>query len=132
MQVRVTKMRQRLVRVAMISRLTDTAVSVPGTDVKLGLDAVVGAVPIAGDLAMACVSSVLIYEAWRLGVPRAALAQMVRNATLDAAIGSVPLVGDLFDIVYRANERNLRIIEQHVGRVDAPVIDGSCQKEATS
>ncbi len=97
----------------------------PGTDVKLGLDAVVGAVPVAGDLVMACASAVLIHDAWKLGVPREAVARMTMNAALDAALGSVPFIGDLFDLVYRANERNLRIVEAHVGRLDAPVVEQS-------
>jgi hypothetical protein len=113
----------RLTRIAVIARVTDTAISVPGTDVKLGLDAVIGAVPVAGDLVMAAASAVLIHDAWRLGLPRTAVARMAANAALDATLGSVPFIGDLFDLVYRANERNLRIIEAHVGRLDAPSID---------
>jgi Domain of unknown function (DUF4112) len=113
----------RLKRIALISRITDTAIRVPGTDVKLGLDAVIGAVPLAGDMVMLCVSAVLIRDAQKLGVPRHALLQMAANSGIDAVIGSVPFIGDLFDLVYRANERNMRIVEQHIGRVDAPVIE---------
>lgn len=113
----------RIRRLALITRLTDTAVTVPGTDVRLGLDAIVGAVPLIGDMAMLAVSAVMINDAHKLGVPAPALLRMTRNSVLDAAIGSVPFVGDLFDLVFRANERNLRIIEAHLGRIDAPVID---------
>lgn len=120
---RISHLDARLRRVALISRVTDTAVRVPGTNVKLGLDAVIGAVPVAGDLVMAGASAVLILDAWKLGVPKAALGQMAINAALDATLGSVPFVGDLFDLVYRANERNLRIVEQHIGSPDAPLID---------
>ncbi len=118
---------RRMRRIALLAKVTDTAVTIPGTDVKLGLDAIVGAVPLAGDLAMACLSAVLIHDAWRLGVPRSAIARMAMNAGLDAAIGSVPFIGDLFDLVYRANERNLRIVEAHLGRLDAPVIDAEAR-----
>jgi hypothetical protein len=120
---RATNLDARLKRIALIARATDTMVAVPGTDVKLGLDAVIGAVPVAGDLVMACASAVLIHDAWRLGVPRQDVARMALNAGLDAAIGSVPFIGDLFDLVYRANERNLRIVERHLGRLDAPVVE---------
>jgi Domain of unknown function (DUF4112) len=113
----------RIRRLAMITRLTDTAISVPGTDVKLGLDAIVGAVPVIGDMAMLALSVVMINDAHKLGVPSQSLLRMTRNSVLDATIGSVPFVGDLFDLVFRANERNLRIIEEHLGRIDAPVID---------
>lgn len=114
---------KRIRRIALIARLTDTAFVVPGTDVKLGLDAVVGAVPVVGDVAMLAVSAVMIHDAHQLGLPKAKLAQMARNSVLDATIGAIPFIGDLFDLVFRANEKNLRIIEQHLGRIDAPVID---------
>jgi hypothetical protein len=113
----------RLRRIAMITKITDTAVTVPGTDVKIGLDAVVGAVPIAGDLVMGAVALVLINDARHLGVPKADLARMLRNTALDTCIGAIPFIGDLFDIVYRSNERNLMLIEKHVGRLDARIMD---------
>jgi hypothetical protein len=120
---RVDCLGQRLRRIAMITKITDTAVTVPGTDVKIGLDAVVGAVPLAGDLVMGAVALVLINDARHLGVPRADLVRMLRNTALDTAIGAIPFIGDLFDIVYRSNERNLMLIEKHVGRIDAKMMD---------
>ena len=114
---------KRLRRIAFIAKATDTAIAIPGTDVKLGLDAIIGAVPVAGDLVMGAAAAVLIHDAWRLGVPKPALARMAWNAGLDTAIGSVPFIGDLFDLAYRANERNLRIVEAHLGRLDAPQVD---------
>jgi hypothetical protein len=120
---RVDCLAQRLRRIALITKLTDTAVTMPGTDVKIGLDAVVGAVPIAGDLVMGAVALVLINDARHLGVPKADLARMLRNTALDTAIGAIPFIGDLFDIVYRSNERNLLLIEKHVGRIDAAMMD---------
>lgn len=121
----VQDLEKRLRRIAFIAKATDTAVSIPGTDVKLGLDAIIGAVPVAGDLVMGAAAAVLIHDAWRLGVPKPALARMALNAGLDTAIGSVPFIGDLFDLVYRANERNLRIVEAHLGRLDAPQVDAA-------
>ena len=113
----------RVKRIALISRLTDTAIRLPGTDVKLGLDAVIGAVPVAGDMVMLCVSAVLIRDAQKLGVPNHALVRMAANSSIDAVVGSVPFIGDLFDLVFRANERNMRIVESYIGRADAPVIE---------
>jgi hypothetical protein len=113
----------RLKRIALIARVTDTAVAIPGTDVKLGLDAIVGAVPVAGDLVMACASAVLINEARQLGLPAHVIRRMAVNAGLDFAIGAIPFIGDLFDLVFRANERNLRLVEEHLGRLDGPVVD---------
>ena len=119
----VVALEMRLKRLAFITKVTDTAITVPGTDVKLGLDAVIGAVPLAGDLVMAGVAMVMIYDAQKLGVPKRDVAVMLRNVALDTMIGAIPFIGDLFDLVYRSNERNLRIIERHVGRIDAKVVD---------
>ncbi|MGL4728657.1 MAG: DUF4112 domain-containing protein [Bosea sp. (in: a-proteobacteria)] len=120
---RVDALAMRLKRVALITRVTDTAVTFPGTDVKIGLDAIIGAVPVAGDVVMASVALVLINDARHLGVPKADLARMLRNTALDTVIGAIPFIGDLFDIVYRSNERNLRLIEKHIGRIDAATVD---------
>jgi Domain of unknown function (DUF4112) len=122
----------RVGRIALIARLTDTAIRVPGTDVKLGLDAVIGAVPLVGDMVMLCVSAVLIRDAQKLGVPNHALVRMATNSGIDAVVGSVPFIGDLFDLVFRANERNMRIVEQHIGRVDAPVIEVPAKGQSQS
>lgn len=119
----------RVKRIALIARLTDTAIRVPGTDVKLGLDAVIGAVPLVGDMVMLCVSAVLIRDAQKLGVPSHALVRMAANSGIDAVLGSVPFIGDLFDLVFRANERNLRIVERHIGRADAPVIEVPARRQ---
>lgn len=125
---RVAGLDNRLRRIALITRLTDTAIPVPGTDVKLGLDAVIGAVPVVGDVAMAAVALVLVHDAHQLGVPKADVARMLRNVALDMVIGAVPFVGDLFDLVFRANERNLRLLERHVGRIDAPVLEAMADR----
>lgn len=129
--LRVTAMDSRLRRIALVAKLTDTVITVPGTDVKLGLDAVIGAVPVAGDLAMGAVALVLVHDARQLGVPRRDLARMLRNVVLDTTLGSIPFIGDLFDLAFRSNERNLRIIEAHVGRLDAPLIDTTGTRHAT-
>jgi hypothetical protein len=121
--IRCSDMERRLRRMALLAKFTDKLVRIPGTDVKIGLDAIVGAVPVAGDAAMFALSLVLIRDAHKLGVPPAIIRKMVANAVLDASIGAVPFVGDLFDLVYRANERNLRLVEGHVGRFDAPIMD---------
>jgi hypothetical protein len=123
--VRVTALETRLRRIALIAKIADTAVQVPGTDVKLGLDAVIGAVPVVGDVAMAAVALVLVNDARHLGVPRSDLAVMLRNIALDTTIGAVPFLGDLFDLVYRSNERNLRLVEKHIGRLDAVTVEAT-------
>jgi hypothetical protein len=102
-------------RVENLSRLLDVAYGIPGTKLRFGLDALLGLVPIAGDVASAALSAYLIYEARRLGLPRTAIARMIGNVAFDAVLGAVPLFGDIFDVFWRANIRNVRILRRHLG-----------------
>ncbi|MBL8671669.1 MAG: DUF4112 domain-containing protein [Alphaproteobacteria bacterium] len=102
---------QRLDRLA---ALMDSAVRVPGTQVRIGLDAALGLIPGVGDIASKSVSAYIIYEAQRMGLPTGALLRMAGNVALDLAIGAVPLVGDLFDVFWRANRRNMEILRGHL------------------
>lgn len=101
-------------RVRALARLMDSAVRVPGTNVRLGLDAVLGLVPSAGDLATAAASVYIVTSAARLGVPRSVLVRMLVNVGADVAIGSIPLLGDLFDVAWRANTRNAALLDAHL------------------
>jgi hypothetical protein len=95
-------------------RLLDGAVRVPGTSIRLGLDALIGLVPGFGDLAGAALSGIVVLAALRARVPAAVLLRMVLNVGIDMLVGAVPLLGDLFDVAWRANERNLALLEQAV------------------
>ena len=97
-------------RLDQLSRLLDTAFLIPGTGIRFGLDALIGLVPVLGDLVTTAMSSYLIYEARRLGISRLALARMVANVAFDGIVGAVPVVGDAFDVVFRANRRNMAIL----------------------
>lgn len=101
-----------LSRIRQLARLFDTAFNVPGTKLKFGLDPVIGLVPVVGDFTSLAVSSYLIWEARRLGLPKHVLARMVGNVAVDTTIGAIPLLGDAFDLVFRANTRNLRLLEK--------------------
>lgn len=92
----------------------DHAVRIPGTSVRLGLDAVFGLFPGIGDALGAVVSAWFLVEGIRLGAPTALLARMGMNIGIDALLGAVPLLGDLFDIGWRANARNLALLEGHM------------------
>jgi hypothetical protein len=107
----------RLRRVRRLSHLLDSAVVVPGTRFRVGLDPLLGLLPVVGDAPTTLLSAYVVAEAAALGAPRATLARMVGNLLVDAVVGSVPLVGDLFDAAWRANERNVRLLE---ARVDDP------------
>jgi hypothetical protein len=104
---------ETLRRLDALAQLLDGAFAIPGTNVRFGLDAVIGLVPGIGDLVTTALSSYIIWEARRLGLPRWKIARMIGNVALDATVGIVPLVGDLMDVAFKANRRNLRIIRDH-------------------
>ncbi|WP_336024351.1 DUF4112 domain-containing protein [Halobellus salinisoli] len=105
---------ERLLRIRRLSRLLDSAVEIPGTTVRVGLDPVLGLLPGVGDATATAASAYVVAEAAALGAPRATLARMVLNVVVDALLGSIPLVGDAFDAVWRANDRNVRLLERRL------------------
>ena len=94
----------------------DERFRIPGTNWRIGLDGLLGLVPGIGDSATALLSLYLVLEAKRLGVPNGVILRMLANVGLDAAVGSVPLLGDLFDVAFKANRRNMRLLRRHLGR----------------
>jgi hypothetical protein len=101
-------------RVRALARLLDSAVRVPGTNVRVGLDALVGLVPGIGDVASAAFSGYIILAAARLGAPKTVLLRMLLNVATDTVVGAVPVVGDLFDVGWRANARNAALLDRHL------------------
>jgi hypothetical protein len=99
---------------------------VPMTGVRFGLDSILGLVPGVGDTATAIISLATLYEARNLGGSRWLLARMTANILVDAGVGSIPLLGDLFDVYWKANEKNLRLLEREIAR------RGSANLEAKS
>ena len=89
---------------------------VPGINRPIGLDSIVGLVPVVGDLVTASMGAWLVWEARNLGMSRFQLVRMAGNVGIDTAIGAIPLVGDLFDFVFRSNSRNLRILRRHLDK----------------
>lgn len=109
--------REKLIkRLQTIAHLFDDAVTIPGTNIKLGWDAVLGLIPFVGDASTTAVSTYFLWEAYRLGASRWTLTKMVWNVLVDFIIGFVPLVGDLFDVTFRANRRNMKLLEKELGR----------------
>lgn len=114
-------------RIELISRVMDSLVEIPGTNIRIGVDALIGLVPVVGDLISQAVSSYLIWEARQLGVSRITIARMVGNTALDTVLGFVPFVGDAFDVTFRANMRNLALLKAHLakhGHVSRRASDG--------
>ena len=101
-------------RVRKLSRLLDSAIRVPGTDHRIGLDPLIGVLPVAGDAVAAALSLYPVLEAYRLDVPRRTLAKMVALVAVDAVVGSVPVVGGVLDALWTVNEWNVDTIERHV------------------
>lgn len=116
-----------LARVDALARLMDSAFAIPGTNIRLGLDAIIGLVPVAGDLISNAISTYIVWEARRLGVSRWTVARMLGNTAVDTVIGAIPIVGDAFDVAFRGNMRNLALLRAHIARNDppGPAIEGS-------
>lgn len=117
-------------RIEAVSRLMDDLFEIPGTNVRIGLDAIIGLVPVVGDLVSQAISSYLIWEARQLGVSRLTVARMIANTAVDTLVGIVPVAGDAFDVMFRANRKNVALLKAHlekhghVRRAGAgPVID---------
>lgn len=107
---------QRLARLDALARLLDSAFVIPGTNVRYGLDGLIGLVPVVGDVITTAISLWIVREARELGAPWHVTARMVGNVALDGTIGLVPVLGDAFDVVFRANLRNLRLLRRWIDR----------------
>jgi hypothetical protein len=105
-------------RIRKLSRLMDTAIGIPGTKFRIGIDPIIGLVPGAGDIISTGFSAYIIYLATRFGLPSKDIRKMIFNIGLEAAVGTVPVVGDMFDAYYKSNIRNLAILEQHLQRAE--------------
>ncbi len=92
----------------------DEAVAVPGTRIKFGLDSVIGLIPGVGDLSGAAIGGYVLHAANKLGVPTVVMARMLLNLGIDALIGIIPIVGDYLDVLYKANSKNVALVEQAV------------------
>ena len=97
-------------------RLLDDAFVIPGTNFRFGLESLIGLFPAFGDVAGGLMSSAVIVTAARAGAPRLVIARMLGNAVIDVIVGTVPLLGDLFDAGWKANRRNLNLLEAYLER----------------
>jgi len=107
--------RERLNRLAW---LLDNSIPIPGTRFTIGLEALIGLVPVVGDLIGVAVSTYIVNEARKLGVGRAVLIRMGFNVAVEGLVGLVPFAGDLFDAAWKANQRNVRLLNEWLDRPD--------------
>jgi hypothetical protein len=105
-----------LKRIRTLSHLLDNAIPIPGTTYRIGIDPLLGLLPGAGDILGAGLSAYIVLEAARFGLPRATLARMAFNIASETALGSLPVLGDFFDATWKANTRNIALLETHLDR----------------
>jgi hypothetical protein len=98
----------------LLAHLLDDCFRIPGTQIRFGLDGIVGLVPAIGDLLAGLASCILIFAAWVRGVPYVTLARMAANLVIEVAVGAIPLLGDAFDIAWKANRRNYKLLVRHI------------------
>jgi hypothetical protein len=108
--------RERVARIDALATLLDTALVLPGTNVRFGLDALLGLVPGIGDAITTAMALYIVHEARQLGAPGHVIARMLANVVLDGVVGAVPLLGDAFDVMWRSNRRNMRLLQQWLAR----------------
>jgi hypothetical protein len=107
---------ERIARLDGLATLLDTAFFIPGTNIRFGIDAMIGLVPGIGDAITTAMSLYIVHEARQLGAPRHLIARMLANVALDGVVGAVPLLGDAFDVMWRANRRNMVLLRKHLDR----------------
>ena len=103
-------------RMEAMERLLERSFTIPGAKLPVGLDSVVGLIPVVGDAIAAALGAYLIWEASNLGLPKWKLWRMAGNIAVDTAVGAIPVAGDVFDFAFRSNSRNLRLVKRHLDK----------------
>lgn len=106
----------KLERLRYLSNLWDNALGVPGTKLRVGIESIVGLLPVGGDLIGLLLSCYILFDAIQFDLPKTILLRMVANIIIDAIVGVVPFFGDLFDTAWKANTRNVDLLEAHLHR----------------
>jgi hypothetical protein len=109
---------ERIARLDALAALLDTAILIPGTNIRFGVDAIVGLFPGIGDAITTAISLYIVHEARQLGAPGHVIARMLGNVAVDGLVGAVPLLGDAFDVMWRSNVRNMRLLHEWLVRED--------------
>ncbi|NMW32853.1 DUF4112 domain-containing protein [Altererythrobacter sp. RZ02] len=113
-------------RIEAMEMLLERSFSVPGTKIPIGLDSIIGLVPVLGDIITTALGAYLVWEAKNLGLPQWKIWRMAGNVGFDAVLGVVPVVGDAADFFFRSNTRNLRIVKKHLDKhhPESRIIEG--------
>ena len=107
---------ERIARIDRLATLLDARFAIPFTKFRFGADSLIGLAPGVGDAITTALALYIVYEAHRLGAPKTVLARMLGNVAIDGMVGIVPVAGDVFDVMFRANRRNVRILREHLER----------------
>jgi hypothetical protein len=103
-------------RLTAMEKLLERSFTIPGVNMPVGLDALIGLVPVLGDIVTTAMGAYIVWEAKNLGLPKWKLARMGANVLFDTAIGAIPLIGDAADVVFRSNSKNLKIVLRHLDK----------------
>jgi hypothetical protein len=111
-----------IARVKRIARTMDVAFRIPGTKIRFGADSIVGLVPGVGDLVTMGISLYMLAEAHRLGAPKHLLFKMAGNIAIDTGLGAIPLVGDVFDLFFKSNTKNAKLLVEHLESIERRIL----------
>jgi len=103
---------EKLLRLKLLSERLDNSIKIPGTNQKIGIDAIVGIIPILGDFIGVIFSTYIMYSGIKMGVSSKIVKKMAANIAIEFIIGSIPIIGDIFDALWKANKRNVELIEE--------------------
>ena len=104
-------MEEKIIRLKRLSERLDETFTIPGTERKIGIESIIGAIPLVGDLIGGIISTYIMYSGIKMGASPGVIARMAANIAIDFTIGSIPIIGDLFDLVWKANKKNVELIE---------------------
>jgi hypothetical protein len=103
-------------RVEQLAWLLDNSIVIPGIGRRIGIDALLGIIPVVGDIAGGALGGWIVYEAWRLGAPARVIAKMLGNLAIDTGVGAIPIAGDVFDAAWKANRRNADLLRDWLAK----------------
>jgi hypothetical protein len=103
-------------RIEAMEQLLERSFRIPGVNYPVGLDSIVGLIPVVGDFVTAAMGAYIVWEARNIGLPKWKLWRMAGNIAFDTAVGAIPIAGDAFDLLFRSNTRNLRIVKKHLDK----------------
>ena len=109
---------EKLLRLKLLSNRLDEIITIPGTKYKIGIDPIIGTIPIIGDLLGSIISIYILYSGSKMGLSSRIIAKMSLNIGFDFVLGLIPIIGDIFDMGWKANKRNVKLIENNINKSD--------------